>query len=355
MDRTESSTSTSEDEQRKSADQQFKLDDSFDQPPAVDVSDIFGDGVESTEEKVSVLVEEVKELQRKNQELEMDLTDACAERDKQRQRAENLKHKVRNLSGDPKFIATVEDIVSDGIILRQHGNNQEAMTDVSDQLKGDLSVGDRVTINNSLNIIDRIEPETDAAVQAMEIDDAPDVGYDDIGGLGDQIREVKEAIEMPLVNPEQFDTMGIDPPKGVLLRGPPGTGKTMLAKAVAARTDATFIRLAGSELVQKFVGEGARRVRELFEIARKESPAVIFIDELDAIASERTQTEASGEGEVQRTLMQLLSELDGFTPRDDVSIIGATNRFDMLDDAITRPGRFDRILTVPKPDVEGRE
>jgi proteasome regulatory subunit len=188
----------------------------------------------------------------------------------------------------------------------------------------------------------------------MEVDASPEVTYDDIGGLGDQILEVREAVEQPLLDPEQFDAVGVEPPAGVLLHGPPGTGKTMLAKAVANETDATFIKMAGSELVQKFIGEGARLVRDLFELASEREPAVIFIDEIDAIASKRTDSKTSGDAEVQRTMMQLLSEMDGFDDRGEIRIIAATNRFDMLDRAILRPGRFDRLIEVPEPDVEGR-
>ena len=166
---------------------------------------------------------------------------------------------------------------------------------------------------------------------------------------------MREAVEEPLVNPAQFDTVGIDPPSGVLLYGPPGTGKTMLAKAVANETDATFIKMAGSELVRKFIGEGSRLVRDLFELAEERSPAIIFIDEIDAIAAKRTESKTSGDAEVQRTMMQLLSEMDGFESRGNVRIIAATNRFDMLDRAILRPGRFDRLIEVPEPDAEGRE
>ncbi|PSQ31097.1 peptidase, partial [Halobacteriales archaeon QS_9_67_15] len=156
-------------------------------------------------------------------------------------------------------------------------------------------------------------------------------------------------------SPEMFEEVGIDPPSGVLLHGPPGTGKTMLAKAVANQTDATFIKMAGSELVHKFIGEGAKLVRDLFELARQHEPSVLFIDEIDAIAAKRTDSKTSGDAEVQRTMMQLLSEMDGFEDRGEVRIIAATNRFDMLDRAILRPGRFDRLIEVPKPDVEGRE
>jgi proteasome regulatory subunit len=152
-----------------------------------------------------------------------------------------------------------------------------------------------------------------------------------------------------------FEEVGIQPPSGVLLHGPPGTGKTMLAKAVANQTDATFIKMAGSELVHKFIGEGAKLVRDLFEVARENEPAVIFIDEIDAIASKRTDSKTSGDAEVQRTMMQLLSEMDGFDERGEIRLMAATNRFDMLDEAILRPGRFDRLIEVPKPDAVGRE
>jgi proteasome regulatory subunit len=188
----------------------------------------------------------------------------------------------------------------------------------------------------------------------MEIDASPTVSYADIGGIDDQVREVREAVEEPLTNPEMFAEVGVDPPSGVLLYGPPGTGKTMLAKAVANETDATFIKMAGSELVRKFIGEGSRLVRDLFELAAEREPAVIFIDEIDAVASKRTDSKTSGDAEVQRTMMQLLSEMDGFDDRGDVRIMAATNRFDMLDEAILRPGRFDRLIEVPKPGAEGR-
>jgi len=165
---------------------------------------------------------------------------------------------------------------------------------------------------------------------------------------------VREAVEDPLLTPELFEEVGVDPPSGVLLHGPPGTGKTMLAKAVANETDATFIKMAGSELVRKFIGEGSRLVRDLFELAAERQPAVIFIDEIDAVAAKRTDSKTSGDAEVQRTMMQLLSEMDGFDDRGEIRIMAATNRFDMLDEAILRPGRFDRLIEVPKPNGEGR-
>ncbi|HEY5606237.1 MAG TPA: AAA family ATPase, partial [Thermoplasmata archaeon] len=175
-----------------------------------------------------------------------------------------------------------------------------------------------------------------------------------IGGLELQMREIREAVEDPLLKPDLYRKVGIEPPKGVLLVGPPGTGKTLLAKAVANRTKATFIRFVGSELVQKYIGEGARLVRELFQLAREKAPSIVFIDELDSIGAKRLEVATSGDREVQRTLMQLLAELDGFNPLGEVKIIGATNRPDILDDALLRPGRFDRIIEIPMPNFDAR-
>jgi proteasome regulatory subunit len=270
------------------------------------------------------------------------------------EKVDRLERENETLKSSSLYIATAEELLEDGVVVKQHGNNQEVLTEVSPSIRDDLEAGDRVAINDSFAVQTVLEPETDARAQAMQVDDSPDVEYEDIGGLEEQIREVVETVEQPLVNAEQFREVGIDPPSGVLLHGPPGTGKTMLAKAVANETDATFIKMAGSELVQKFIGEGARLVRDLFELASKHEPAVIFIDEIDAIAARRTESKTSGDAEVQRTMMQLLSEMDGFEDRGEIRIIAATNRFDMLDRAILRPGRFDRLIEVPMPDWDGR-
>jgi proteasome regulatory subunit len=268
---------------------------------------------------------------------------------------DRLERENDTLKSSSLYVATAEELTDDGVVVKQHGNNQEVLTEVSPTLRDEMEAGDRVAINDSFNVQRILDPETDARAQAMQVEASPDVRYDDIGGLGEQIREVREAVEEPLVNAEQFREVGVDPPSGVLLHGPPGTGKTMLAKAVANQTDATFIKMAGSELVQKFIGEGARLVRDLFELASEREPAVIFIDEIDAIAAKRTESKTSGDAEVQRTMMQLLSEMDGFEERGEIRIIAATNRFDMLDRAILRPGRFDRLIEVPKPDWNARE
>jgi len=220
----------------------------------------------------------------------------------------------------------------------------------------DLVPGARVSLNKqTLAVMEVLPAPLDPVVTGAEIMEKPDLSYDDIGGLKDQMVELREAVEDPLLRPELYAKVGIKPPKGVLLVGPPGTGKTLMAKAVANATNATFIRLVGSELVQKYIGEGARLVRELFELAREKAPSIVFIDEIDSVGAKRADVATSGDREVQRTLMQLLAELDGFTPMENVKIIGATNRPDILDDALLRPGRFDRIIEVGLPEVEGRE
>jgi proteasome regulatory subunit len=192
-------------------------------------------------------------------------------------------------------------------------------------------------------------------VSGAEVLEKPTTTYDSVGGLDEEILQVREAIELPLEKPELFRKIGIDPPKGILLVGPPGCGKTMLAKAVANHTNASFIRMVGSELAQKYIGEGGRMVRELFSLAKEKSPSIIFLDEIDAIGAKRLDSATSGDREVQRTLMQLLAELDGFDSLEDVKIIAATNRPDILDDALLRPGRFDRIIVIPLPDDAGRK
>ena len=308
----------------------------------------------SQQEKIEALRERLDVLEGQNEEMRDKLLDANAENNKYQQKLERLTHENKKLKQSPLFVATVQEVNDEGVIIKQHGNNQEALTEVTEETKSELEPDARVAVNNSLSIVKRLDKETDVRARVMQVDHSPDVTYADIGGLEGQMQEVRETVEMPLDRPEMFQQVGIDPPSGVLLHGPPGTGKTMLAKAVANQTDATFIKMAGSELVHKFIGEGAKLVRDLFEVARENEPAVLFIDEIDAIASKRTDSKTSGDAEVQRTMMQLLSEMDGFEERGEIRIIAATNRFDMLDPAILRPGRFDRLIEVPKPDEEGR-
>lgn len=199
-----------------------------------------------------------------------------------------------------------------------------------------------------------LPPKIDPTVTMMTVEEKPDVTYEQLGGVKEQIEKLREVVELPLLHPERFVTLGIDPPKGVLLYGPPGTGKTLAARAVANRTEATFIRVIGSELVQKYVGEGARMVRELFQMARSKKACVIFFDEIDAVGGARFDDGAGGDNEVQRTMLELINQLDGFDPRGNIKVLMATNRPDTLDPALLRPGRLDRKVEFGLPDLEGR-
>ncbi|MDD1724338.1 MAG: proteasome-activating nucleotidase [Methanospirillum sp.] len=267
-----------------------------------------------------------------------------------------LKRENSQLKRMPLFVASVVDIFENGeIYLRQMGNNQEYVTIISDELRPHIHPGCKVAVNNALSVVKILEETYDARVRVMELDESPSVTFEYIGGLSREIEEIREAVEYPLTMPEVFERIGVEPPKGILLYGPPGTGKTLLAKAVAHNAQATFIRMSGSELVHKYIGEGAQMVRELFTLARDRVPSIVFIDEIDAIGTTRTNDGTSGSAEVQRTLMQLLAEMDGFDNRGDVRIMAATNRVDMLDAALLRPGRFDRIIEIPVPDSSARE
>jgi proteasome regulatory subunit len=309
----------------------------------------------SEAERLDALRDHFERLVEVHDELDARLDEADERSEELQTEVDRLKERNEKLKTSSLYVATVEEVSDDGVVIKQHGNNQEVLTEATPRLSGDVEAGDRVAVNDSFSIQESLDDETDSRAQAMEVTASPSVAYDDIGGIDEQVREVREAVEMPLERPEEFDAVGIDPPSGVLLHGPPGTGKTMLAKAVANETDATFIKMAGSELVRKFIGEGSRLVRDLFDLAEQRQPAVIFVDEIDAVAAKRTDSKTSGDAEVQRTMMQLLSEMDGFDERGEVRIIAATNRFDMLDEAILRPGRFDRLIEVPKPDAGGRE
>ena len=255
----------------------------------------------------------------------------------------------------PLFVAAVVDVMGNGeVYLRQQGNNQEYVTTVSEKLHRILKPGMKVAVNNTLSVVRTIGNTYDSRVRVMELDEQPSVTFEQVGGLKEEIEEVREAVEYPLTKPKIYERVGVEPPKGILLYGPPGTGKTLIAKAVARQSRARFIRMSGSELVHKYIGEGAQLVRELFVLARERAPAIVFIDEIDAIGSMRTNDGTSGSAEVQRTLMQLLAEMDGFGNRGNVRIMAATNRIDMLDPALLRPGRFDRIIRIPLPDAGAR-
>lgn len=268
-----------------------------------------------------------------------------------------LRNELERLKSPPLIIGSVRDVLPNNRVVVKSTTGPDFVVSVSEYVPEDKLVpGARVSLNKqSLSVMDVLTSPLDPVVTGAEIVDKPTTTYADIGGLKDQMRELREAVEDPLLRPELYAKVGIEPPKGVLLVGPPGTGKTLMAKAVANATNASFIRLVGSELVQKYIGEGARLVRELFDLAKQKAPSIVFIDELDSVGAKRLDAATSGDREVQRTLMQLLYELDGFTPMANIKIIGATNRPDILDDALLRPGRFDRIIDVGLPDTEGRK
>ncbi|KAL9979369.1 hypothetical protein ACROYT_G017023 [Oculina patagonica] len=218
-----------------------------------------------------------------------------------------------------------------------------------------LTPGDLVGVNkDSYLILEKLPPEYDSRVKAMEVDERPTEQYSDIGGLDQQIQELVEAIVLPMTHKERFENLGIAPPKGVLLYGPPGTGKTLMARACAAQTKSTFLKLAGPQLVQMFIGDGAKLVRDAFALAKEKAPAIIFIDELDAIGTKRFDSEKAGDREVQRTMLELLNQLDGFSSHHDIKVVAATNRVDILDPALLRSGRLDRKIELPNPDQEAR-
>ena len=281
------------------------------------------------------------------------LENECAQLKK---RTNRLDEELRNLRTPPFVIGYIQDRVGDNAVVR-NSNGTVFLVSVNRRLNEDLLLpGARVALNqDTLSIIEVLDDSWDPLVSGAEIIEKPQTTFSDMGGVDEQIKQIRQAIELPFERPEAFRKFGIEPPKGVLITGPPGTGKTMLAKAVANSTEVTFLGLVGSELAQKYIGEGGRMVRELFDLARKRAPAIIFIDEIDAIGSKRLDMATSGDREVQRTLMQLLAELDGFETLDDVKVIAATNRPELLDAALLRPGRFDRIIDINLPNPDARE
>ncbi len=264
-----------------------------------------------------------------------------------------LEREVEKFKRAPLIVCEVRDIV-EGKAIARLPNGNEFLVEIGNDCK-DLKPGDSALAEQKNLTLVRIVPISKKFdVEKFVVMEKPNIQWSQVGGLDKQRRELVEVIELPLKKPQLFKKIGITPPRGVLLYGPPGTGKTLLAKAVAASTNSTFIEVVGSELVQKFIGEGAKLVKEIFQLAREKSPSIVFIDEMDAIAATRVDVGTSGEREVQRTFMQLLAEIDGFEPLGNVKIIGCTNRRDILDPAVTRPGRLDRLLYVPLPDAVGR-
>jgi len=317
--------------------------------------------IEDLKKEVRMLKEENTKTKRnlmwKVRKLEKDKVLTENEKIRLERESKSLRGEVERFRSPPLVLATITEILDDTRMTIKSSTGPHFVINYSKSLNENLlEPGSRVALNQqTFSIVDVLPSEKDPSVTGMEIEEKPNVSYSTIGGLEDQIIEVKETVELPLKKPELFEKIGIEPPKGILLYGPPGTGKTLLAKAVANETNATFIKIVASEFVKKYIGEGARLVRGVFELAKEKAPSIIFIDEIDAVAAKRLKSSTSGDREVQRTLMQLLAELDGFESRGDIGIVAATNRPDILDPALLRPGRFDRFIEVPLPNEEGRK
>jgi proteasome regulatory subunit len=318
---------------------------------------------ESLLSKIARLEEELMQthnrdnrIKQKTIQLEMELHSARADRDMYKGKFFSTQNRLDQINTNPLPVGVVESIVDRDqcrAVIRLLNGQYFVCPFPADM---ELDVGCLVSLHQrSMSVLEILPPMVDPTVTTMEMEERPEATYEDVGGLEEQILEVREVVELPLTNPEVFRSFNVQPPNGVLLCGPPGTGKTLIAKAVAHATNARFIRLAAPELVQKFIGEGARLVREIFKIVRENAPAIVFIDEVDAIAARRQEDSQSGEREVNRTLMQLLAEMDGFVGNEGIKILAATNRVDILDPAILRPGRFDRVITLPLPDLESRK
>lgn len=265
--------------------------------------------------------------------------------------------KVEEIRGTPLQVGSLEEVIDEKhAIVSSSSVGQEYYVNMMSFVDKDLlEPGCSVLLHSkAMSVVGILSDEVDPLVAVMKVDKAPTETYADIGGLEEQVQEIKEAIELPLTHPELYEDIGIKPPKGVILYGEPGTGKTLLARAVANQTSATFLRVVGSELIQKYLGEGPKLVRELFRVAEENAPSIVFIDEIDAVGSKRYNSTSGGEKEIQRTMLELLNQLDGFDERSDVKVIMATNRIETLDPALIRPGRIDRKIEFPLPDIKTR-
>jgi len=264
------------------------------------------------------------------------------------------KTKVEELRGSPMSVGTLEEIIDDNHAIVSSPVGPEFYVNIMSFVdKDQIEPGCTVLLHNKvLSVIGLLNDDVDPMVNVMKVDKAPLESYADIGGLDKQIQEVKEAVELPMTHPELYEDIGIKPPKGVIFYGPPGTGKTLLAKAVANETSATFLRVVGSELIQKYLGDSPKLVRELFRVAEEQAPSIVFMDEIDAVGTKRYESNSGGEREIQRTMLELLNQLDGFDARGEIKVIMATNRIETLDPALLRPGRIDRKIEFPLPDAK---
>lgn len=272
----------------------------------------------------------------------------------QEERDQEERTRVDDLRGSPMTVGSLEEIIDDDHVIVSSATGPEYYVSVMSFVDKDLlEPGCSVLLHHkTMSVVGVLSDDTDPMVSVMKLEKAPTESYADIGGLEKQVQEIKEAVELPLTHPELYEEMGIKPPKGVILYGVPGTGKTLLAKAVANQTSATFLRIVGSELIQKYLGDGPKLVRELFRVAEENAPSIVFIDEIDAVGTKRYESTSGGEREIQRTMLELLNQLDGFDSRGDVKVIMATNKIDSLDPALIRPGRIDRKIEFPLPDVK---
>merc|ERR1712066_11048 len=270
----------------------------------------------------------------------------------QDEKNEEERSKVDELRGTPMSVGSLEEIIDDThAIVSTSVGSEHYVSILSFVDKDQLEPGCSVLLNHKVHaVVGVLGDDTDPMVTVMKLEKAPQETYADIGGLDTQIQEIKESVELPLTHPEYYEEMGIKPPKGVILYGLPGTGKTLLAKAVANHTSATFLRVVGSELIQKYLGDGPKLVRELFRVAEEHAPSIVFIDEIDAVGTKRYDSNSGGEREIQRTMLELLNQLDGFDSRGEVKVVMATNRIESLDPALIRPGRIDRKIEFPLPD-----
>eukprot|EP01133_Synstelium_polycarpum_P013748 gene13748-16216_t len=299
----------------------------------------------------------IEELEIKVNEKAQDLRRLEAQRNELNNRVRMLKEELQLLTNPGSHVAEVVKLMGRNKVLVKVNPEGKFVVDIDPSIDvTKLTPSTRAALKHESYTLHRILPnKIDPLVSLMKVEKIPDSTYDMVGGLDKQIKEIKEVIELPIKHPELFESLGIAQPKGVLLYGPPGTGKTLLARAVAHHTDCTFIRVSGSELVQKYIGEGSRMVRELFIMAREHAPSIIFMDEIDSIGSARMESgSGGGDSEVQRTMLELLNQLDGFESTKNIKVLMCTNRIDILDPALLRPGRIDRKIEFPNPGDAGR-
>ncbi|CAK0782535.1 26S proteasome regulatory subunit 8 A [Coccomyxa viridis] len=299
----------------------------------------------------------IEELEISTRDKQHNLRRLEAQRNELNTKVRLLREELQLLQEPGSYVGEVIKVMGKNKVLVKVHPEGKYVVDLDKNINmADVTTGARVALRNDSYALHLLLPtKVDPLVSLMKVEKVPDSTYDMIGGLDQQIKEIKEVIELPIKHPELFESLGVAQPKGVLLYGPPGTGKTLLARAVAHHTDCTFIRVSGSELVQKYIGEGSRMVRELFVMAREHAPSIIFMDEVDSIGSARTDSGGGGgDSEVQRTMLELLNQLDGFEATNKIKVLMATNRIDILDPALLRPGRIDRKIEFPNPNESSR-